>query len=64
MAEKIPRNNPKNADDFLEETEVITRILQVLHKFSLDLEKIDWSVIFFNVLIPNRKIWMNKALIH
>ena len=63
MAEKIPRKNPKNADDFLEETEVITRILQVLHKFSLDLEKIDWSVIFFNVLIPSRKIWMNKALI-
>ena len=46
MAENIPRENPKNADDFLDETEVITRMMQVLHKFHLyDLEKLDWKVI-------------------
>jgi hypothetical protein len=30
MAENIPRENPKIADDSLDETEVITRILFVL----------------------------------
>ena len=40
MAENIPRENPKNADDFLDETEIITRMLHVLHKFSYDLEKL------------------------
>ena len=45
MAENIPRANPRIADECMEETEVITRILQVLHKFTYDFEKVNWSVI-------------------
>ena len=46
MAEDIPRKNPRMADDFgLDETEIITRILYVLHSYFIyDLEKFDWSV--------------------
>ena len=43
MAENIPRKNPRIADDSLDETEVITRIMHVLHRFHIyDLEKFDW----------------------
>ena len=45
MAENIPRQNHKIADDFLDETEVITRMLWVLHQFQLyNLKTLDWSV--------------------
>ena len=45
MAEMVPRKKPKHADDFLDETEVITRIYYTIHKFSLlDLEKFEWGV--------------------
>ena len=44
MAENIPRKNPRIADDTLDETEVITRIMHVLHRFNLyDLERFDWK---------------------
>ena len=44
MAENIPRKNPRIADDTLDETEVITRIMHVLHRFNIyDLEKFDWK---------------------
>ena len=46
MAEKIPRKN-KCADDQLDETEVITRMLYSIHKFNiLNLETLDWEVSF------------------
>ena len=45
-AENQHKANPKMADNFLEETEVITRIMFVLHKYSWDLEKFDWSAKF------------------
>ncbi len=45
MAENIHKANHKIADDFLDETEVVTRILFVLNKFHLyDLETFDWNV--------------------
>ena len=44
MAENIPKKNPRVADDTLDETEVITRIMHVLHRFhAYDLEKFDWK---------------------
>ena len=44
MAENVPRKNPRIADDTLDETEVITRIMHVLHRFHIyDLEKFDWK---------------------
>ena len=44
MAENIPRKNPRINDDTLDETEVITRIMHVLHRFHMyDLEKFDWK---------------------
>jgi hypothetical protein len=45
MAEDIPRKNPRIADDYLDETEIITRMLWVLHQFKLyDLKTFDWNV--------------------
>ena len=45
MAEDIPKHNHRIADEFLDETEIITRILYVLHQFKIyDLEKIEWNV--------------------
>ena len=47
MAENIPRKNPRVADDTMDETEVITRMMHVLHRFHLyDLEKLDWKKSF------------------
>ena len=44
MAENIPRDNPKIADDYLDETEVITRIMHVLHRYhTYDLATFDWG---------------------
>ena len=44
MAEITPKKNPKLADDTMDETEVITRMMHVLHRFRLyDLETLDWS---------------------
>lgn len=44
-AEMIPRANPRIADETLDETEVITRILYVLNSFHIyDLQKIQWDV--------------------
>ncbi len=44
MAENIPRKNPRINDDTLDETEVITRIMHVLHRFHIyDLEKFNWN---------------------
>lgn len=48
MAENIPKKNPKIADETLDETEVITRILFVLHQFGqYNLEKLEWDVSFY-----------------
>ncbi len=45
MAENIPKKNYKIADETLDESEVITRILYVLHTFQIyDLEKFNWEV--------------------
>ena len=45
-ADVIPDKKYKIADKYLDESEVITRILFVLHNFNLyDLEKFDWQVI-------------------
>lgn len=45
MAENIPKENPRIADETLEETEVITRILYVMKNFNIyDLEKFKWDV--------------------
>ncbi len=44
MSENIPSKNPRIADETLDETEVITRIMHVLHRFRLyDLESFDWK---------------------
>ena len=44
MAENIPKKNPRVADETLDETEVITRIMHVLHKFRIyDLQTLDWT---------------------
>ncbi len=52
MAEDIPKKNPKIADDCLDETEVITRIMFALNKFKLlDLEKLDWEVTYYLAFI-------------
>ena len=43
MAENVPRKNHKVADDTLDETEVITRMMFVLHKYKIyDLTTLDW----------------------
>ena len=45
MAENIPKTNPRQAGETLDETEVITRMLWVLQSFTIyDLEKMDWNV--------------------
>ena len=49
MAENIPskKENPRVADDTLDESEVVTRIMAVMHRFNLyDLEKFDWKKAF------------------
>ena len=47
MAEKIPKENPRIADETLDESEVITRILAVIHSFhEFDLTKFDWKKTF------------------
>ncbi len=44
MAENIPKANPRIADQTLDETEVVTRIMHVLHRFNLyDLNTFDWK---------------------
>ena len=45
MAENIPKKTPSRvADQYLDETEVITRIMHVLHRFHIfDLEKVCWK---------------------
>ena len=44
MAENIPKKNPRVADETLDETEVITRIMSVLNRFRIyDLESFDWN---------------------
>ena len=44
MAENIPKANPRIADSTLDESEVITRIMAVLHRFNLyNLETFEWS---------------------
>ena len=44
MAETIPKKNPRIADETLDETEVITRIMHVLHRFRIyDLNTLDWG---------------------
>ena len=46
MAENIPKKNYKIADQTLDESEIITRILFVMRNFyTYDLEKFDWEVI-------------------
>ena len=45
MADNIPKKNHKIADETLDETEVITRIMWVMHNFHIfDLENFDWNV--------------------
>ena len=45
MGDMIPKKNHKIADETLDESEIVTRILYVLHQFHIyDLEKFDWSV--------------------
>ena len=45
MAEMVPRKNHRIADESLDETEIITRMLYVFNSFHLyDLTKIDWNV--------------------
>ena len=47
MAENVPKKNPKIADETVDETEVITRIMSVLHRFFVyDLETFDWKKSF------------------
>ena len=44
MSENIPSKNPRIADETLDETEVITRIMHVLYRFRIyDLESLDWK---------------------
>ena len=44
MAENIPKKNHKIADETLDETEVITRLMHVLYRFRIyDLESFDWD---------------------
>ena len=44
MASNIPTKKPKVADDTLDETEVITRIMHVMHRFNLyDLASFSWA---------------------
>ena len=41
---KLPRDNVLEDETFLDETEVQTRMSQVIHKFKLlDLHKLDWN---------------------
>lgn len=45
MSENLPKNNHKIGDDTLDETEVITRMMWVMHNFHIyDLKKIQWDV--------------------
>ena len=47
MAENIPKKNPKVADECLDESEVITRIMHVLHRYNIyNLETFDWKKSF------------------
>ena len=44
MAENIPKKPSRIADETLDETEVITRMMHVLYRFRLyDLETLDWK---------------------
>ena len=44
---KLPRENLLEDESFLDETEVQTRMSQVIHKFKLlDLHKLDWKASF------------------
>lgn len=44
MADDIPKKNYKIAGDTMDETEIITRIMYVLHTFHIyDLERFDWD---------------------
>lgn len=63
MADIVPKKNYKIADETLDETEVITRMLFVLHHFHIyDLEKFDWNV-KFRLFIDFRKDFKIKELI-
>lgn len=65
MAENIPKKNYKIADQTLDESEIITRILFVMKNFhTYDLEKFDWEVgtNLYNNLFRNHS--KNKELIH
>ncbi len=45
MVSNIPKKNPKIADEYLEETEVITRMLHVLYQYhKFDLKTLPWNV--------------------
>ncbi|CDW73605.1 UNKNOWN [Stylonychia lemnae] len=49
FAEVIPKKNHKIADDTLDETEIITRILFVLRNYYIyDLENFDWKKKFID----------------
>ena len=40
----LPKKNLRQAGDMLDETEVITRMMHVLHSFAIyDLKKLSWS---------------------
>ena len=44
---KLPKENPLAVDEYLDDTEVHTRISFVLHQFRLfDLYKLDWEANF------------------
>jgi len=45
MGDIMPKKNYKIADETLDETEIITRIMFVLRNFHIyDLENFDWNV--------------------
>ena len=47
MAEIVPKANSKIADETLDETEVVTRLMHVLHRFNLyDLSTFDFKKSF------------------
>ena len=47
VAQKLNRENPLAVDEYLDETEVHTRMSWILHQFRLfDLHKLDWEANF------------------
>ena len=47
VARKMPRENPLAVDEYLDETEVHTRISYVLHQFRIfDLNTLNWQAKF------------------